>query len=70
MHDHYVRRVNAAIGRGRPDLARSLADEYLDEALRSMTDAHPVACERYDCAMCARTPVTPRRPRWWRRLFS
>lgn len=39
LHEAYIRNVNSAIARGRPDIARELADEYADEALRLMTEA-------------------------------
>ena len=67
LHDLYVWEVNAAIGKGRQDLVRELADDYFDLAIRAMTDDQPTACERSDCAMCSR-PRTPRpgRGRRWR----
>jgi hypothetical protein len=37
LHDSYAYSVNAAIGEGREDLARQLADRYADEALQLIT---------------------------------
>lgn len=34
LHDHYVRRVNAAVAADRPDTVRELDEEYVEEALR------------------------------------
>ena len=34
LHEHYVRRVNAAVADDRMDLVRELNDEYVEEALR------------------------------------
>ena len=59
LHDLYVWEVNAAIGEGRQDLAWELADDYFDMAVRAMTEDHPPACERRDCAMCARPRYVP-----------
>jgi len=44
LHDTYVWEVNAAAGEGRLDLVRQLADQYLDEALRLVTDGEPAGC--------------------------
>lgn len=38
LHQSYVAAVNHAIGLNREELARELADAYLDEALRVLTD--------------------------------
>ncbi len=63
LHDHYVWLVNAAIEEGREDLVWRFSDEYLVEAMRLMTEEHENACERVDCAVCARArEVPPPRP--------
>jgi len=66
LHDHYVWEVNAAIGDGRTDLVRQLADDYLDSALRLLTDSEQPGCQDPGCAVCQR-PVraTVRRRRAW-----
>ena len=64
LHDFYVWEVNAAIGEGREDLVWELADDYFGRAMQAMTDAHPTACERPDCAVCSR-PRTTRPGRGW-----
>ena len=67
LHDTYVWEVNAAVGEGRLDLVWQLADEYLDEALRLVTDGEPAGCGRPECAVCQRprpASVAPRRRRW------
>ena len=46
LHDLYVWKVNAAIGKGRQDLVWELAKEYFDEAMQAIADDHPTACER------------------------
>lgn len=68
LHDAYVWEVNAAVGEGRLDLVRDLADDYLDEALRLMTVEDP-GCGLSDCAVCQRPRPAPveRRRRAWRR---
>ena len=38
LHDEYVWEVNAAVAEGRLDLVWQLADDYLDRALRLITD--------------------------------
>ena len=70
LHDAYAWEVNAAVGRGRLDLAWELADEYLDEALELLTGGEPATCGRTDCAVCdgSRPAVAaPHRRRWTRR---
>jgi hypothetical protein len=70
LHDTYVWHVNAAVGEGRLDLVRELADEYVDRAMELMTDGRPTGCGRPGCAVCRRprpTPSRPRRHRWSRR---
>ena len=67
LHDTYVWEVNAAVGEGRLDLVWQLADEYLDEALRLVTDREPAGCGRPECAVCQRPrPASDasRRRRW------
>ena len=54
LYDVYVWDVNAAIGAGREDLVWELADDYFDRAMHAITDTHPTACERPDCALCTR----------------
>ena len=69
LHDLYVWKVNAAIGKGRQDLVWELADDYFEMAMQAMSDDHPTACERPDCAMCTRPRASrPRRGRLWRLL--
>ena len=76
LHDEYVWEVNAAIGEGREDIVWRLVDDYLEQAVRAMTDAYADeyagACGRPDCAVCHRPRPRPagRRPargHWWRR---
>ena len=69
LHDFYVWEVNAAVGEGREDLVWKLVDDYFDEAMQALTDAHPTACERSDCAMCTRPRTTRRRRGWLGRLL-
>jgi hypothetical protein len=73
LHDEYVWEVNAAVGEGREDLVRPLADEYLDAAMRMVSDLYGASCGRPDCAVCTRPAVAPRPvplwTRWWRRLL-
>lgn len=38
LHDHYVRRINAAVAANRMDLVRDLVDEYEDEALECLLE--------------------------------
>lgn len=70
LHDRYTWDVNAAVGEGRLDLVRELADQYLDQALELLTGGEPATCGRTDCAVCdgsrSAAPV-PRRRRWSRR---
>lgn len=68
LHDSYVWEVNAAVGEGRLDLVWQLADEYLDAALRLVTDGEPAGCGRPDCAVCQRprAPIAPSSRRRWR----
>ena len=72
LHDEYVWEVNAAIGEGRDDIVRRLVDDYVDQAMKILSDAYLDACGRPDCGMCdrprpaARRPVTART--WWYRL--
>lgn len=37
LHEDYVQQVNVAVAEGREDLAWSLADEYVEDALLVMT---------------------------------
>jgi hypothetical protein len=73
LHDEYVWEVNAAVGEGREDLVRQLVDDYLDAAMRMMSELYGGTCERPDCAICARpaVPTAPlaRRTAWWRRFL-
>jgi hypothetical protein len=65
LHDRYVRKVNAAVREGREDLIRSLVDDHLEEAMRTMIDAHPSPCERAGCRICARPRrAAPTRRGW------
>jgi hypothetical protein len=71
LHEDYAWRVNAAIGEGREDLVRKLAEEYLIKAMHAMSDERPHACDRSDCAICTqpravRAHRAPRRGRLWR----
>lgn len=70
LHDTYVWEVNAAVGAGRLDLVRELADQFPDEALELLTDGEETTCGRTDCAVCGvprQTVPLPRRRRWSRR---
>jgi hypothetical protein len=77
LQDAYAWQVNAAIARGREDLAWELADEYVAEAMVIMTGRHLPGCTRPGCEICAglrslRPQVTPYRDRhhgWLRRFF-
>ncbi|GAA2151040.1 hypothetical protein GCM10009844_32680 [Nocardioides koreensis] len=53
LHDAYVWELNAAVGAGRLDLVRELADQYFDEALELITGGEQATCGRTDCAVCA-----------------
>jgi hypothetical protein len=67
LHDTYVWEVNAAVGEDRLDLVWQLADQYLDQALRLVTDGESAGCGRRECAVCQRPhpPVAAsRRSRW------
>jgi hypothetical protein len=70
LHDFYVWKVNAAIGKGREDLAWELADDHIDTAVKAMADAHPIPCERDGCVMCARPSVARPRRGWLSRLLG
>jgi hypothetical protein len=69
LHDRYVWKMNAAVGEGRLDVVRHLADQYVDQAAELITEDEPVTCEA-DRALPDR-PVRPvagsRRCRWPRR---
>jgi len=70
LHDTYAWEVNAAVGEGRLDLVRQLADDYLDEALRLITDDEAFGCGGATCAVCQRPRMAPARSprrRWFRR---
>jgi hypothetical protein len=70
LHDTYVWKVNAAVGAGRLDLVRELADQYLDQALELITGGESATCGRTDCAVCDRSGpavARSRRRRWARR---
>ena len=68
LHDTYAWEVNAAVGEGRLDLVRQLADDYIDRALALMTAGEPTGCGRPDCAVCqAPRPAREHRRRGWRR---
>jgi hypothetical protein len=76
LQDAYAWLVNAAIARGREDLAWELADEYVAEAMEIMTEEHSPGCTRPGCAICAGVrslrPVpapTGRHHGWFRRFF-
>ena len=67
LHDSYVWEVNAAVGAGRLDLVRELADQFFDEALELITGDASTACGRTDCPVCERprpAVAVPRRRRW------
>ena len=68
LHDEYVWEVNAAVGEGREDLVRRLADEYDDRAMQMMSEVYGATCDRPGCAICARPAPErpgPGRTRWW-----
>lgn len=65
LHDSYAWEVNAAVGEGRLELVWQLADEYLNQALRLMTDTELAGCGRDPCAICQRRPVPRSRRRGW-----
>ena len=70
LHDEYVWEVNAAVAEGRLDLVWQLADDYLDRALRLLTEGEPAGCGRTECAVCHRPRTArgvPGRRRWPRR---
>lgn len=67
LHDSYVWEVNAAVGEGRLDLVRELADQFFDEALELIAGGESTTCGRTDCPVCERTRpavAVPRRRRW------
>ena len=66
LHDAYVWEVNAAVGEDRLDLIGSLANDYMDRALRLLSAGEPPTCGSPECAVCSR-PREIRRspPRWW-----
>ncbi|MGY1736041.1 hypothetical protein [Geodermatophilus sp. SYSU D00684] len=43
LHEHYVRRVNAAVAEDRTDLVRDLYEEYFEEALRRLLETSAAA---------------------------
>ena len=55
LHDAYVWEVNAAVGEDRLDLVWHLADDYMDRALRLLSEGEPPACGSPDCAVCSRS---------------
>jgi hypothetical protein len=61
LHDAYAWEVNAAIEEGREDLVWRLVDDYLVQVMAEMTGAYENACERPNCAVCARPPAPSRR---------
>ncbi len=70
LHDTYAWEVNAAVGAGRVDLVRELADQFVDEALEVLTGDGDTTCGRTDCVVCDGAQpavVVPRRHRWRRR---
>ena len=38
LHEHYVRRVNAAVTEDRMDLVQELYEQYFEEALRRLLE--------------------------------
>jgi hypothetical protein len=56
LHDAYVWEVNAAVGEDRLDLVWHLADDYMDRALRLLSEGEPPTCGSPDCAVCLRSP--------------
>jgi hypothetical protein len=71
LHETYVWYVNAAVGEGRLDLVDQLADEYLDEALKLMTDGESAGCGKPSCAACRPRPAAPPAPvTGWRRWLG
>ncbi len=71
LHDDYVWQVNAAIEEGREDLVDKLVEQYLDDAMHTMTQAYPDPCDRPGCPACT-GPESARQPRrgWLRRFFG
>jgi hypothetical protein len=75
LQDAYAWKVNSAISRGREDLAWQLADEYLAEAMTTMSSTHGNGCVRPGCPVCARDSARPvyevrnRRHGWLWRFF-
>jgi hypothetical protein len=41
LREAYIYKVNAALERGREDLAAELADDYLDEVRSALAGSHP-----------------------------
>ena len=62
LHDAYVWEVNAAIGEDRLDLVWRLADDYMDRALRLLSEGEPPICGPPDCMVCSRPRATVARP--------
>jgi hypothetical protein len=71
LHEEFAWKVNAAVAEGREDLIRRYSGEYVEKALRLLTETSRDAgtCGRMDCKVCGRQPlVPPRRPGRWRGL--
>ena len=43
LHEHYARRVDAAVAGGRMDLVQELYEDYFDEALRRLLETTAAA---------------------------
>jgi hypothetical protein len=71
LHEEYAWKVNAAVAEGREDLIRRYSGEYVEKAVRLLTETSPGACGRTDCEVCRRPPrVPPRRRGGWRGLVD
>jgi hypothetical protein len=72
LHEEYAWKVNAAVAEGREDLIRRYSGEYVEKAVRLLTEASPAAgaCGRMDCEVCRRPPPPPRRRGRWHGLVD
>jgi hypothetical protein len=52
LHEAYIWKVNAAVGEGREDLVRRLAEEYTTEAMQLMAQEQHPPCHQPDCELC------------------
>jgi hypothetical protein len=71
LHDLFAWKVNAAVAEGREDLIRQFSGEYVEEAVRILTEGSPAAgevCAREDPGAGGPGPTPPLRRGRWRGL--